>query len=92
MTERHTPTHHDPREAGRYEIRLTGHLDARWGAWFDGMTVSRRPTGPPSSAARSSTRRPSMACSSASATLALPLISVQQVETDPSDPPIRDAR
>ena len=24
----------------RYEIRLTGHLDARWTAWFDGLTVS----------------------------------------------------
>ena len=28
-------------EAGRYEIRLTGHLDARWSAWFDGLTVNR---------------------------------------------------
>ncbi len=25
----------DRPEAGRYEIRLTGHLDARWSAWFD---------------------------------------------------------
>lgn len=39
MTERHTLTP-DPREAGPYEIRLMGHLEARWGAWFDGMTVS----------------------------------------------------
>jgi hypothetical protein len=28
---------HDP---GRYEIRLRGHLAARWAAWFDGMTVT----------------------------------------------------
>jgi hypothetical protein len=28
---------HDP---GRYEIRVRGHLDARWAAWFDGMTLS----------------------------------------------------
>ena len=27
-------------EAGRYEIRLKGRLDARWTAWFDGLTVS----------------------------------------------------
>jgi hypothetical protein len=26
---------------GRYEIRLKGHLDARWAAWFDGLTVTR---------------------------------------------------
>ena len=26
---------------GRYEIRLKGHLDARWAAWFDGLTVTQ---------------------------------------------------
>ncbi|MBJ7356094.1 MAG: hypothetical protein JHD21_01970 [Nocardioides sp.] len=25
---------------GRYEIRLTGHLDPRWAGWFDGMAVT----------------------------------------------------
>jgi hypothetical protein len=24
---------------GQYEIRLKGHLDARWATWFDGMTL-----------------------------------------------------
>ncbi len=23
-----------------YEIRLQGHLDPRWSAWFDGLTVT----------------------------------------------------
>ena len=27
-------------EAGRYEIRLEGHLDTRWAAWFDGMALT----------------------------------------------------
>ena len=27
------------REAGRYEIRLKGHLDTRWAAWFDGLSL-----------------------------------------------------
>jgi hypothetical protein len=27
-------------EAGRYEIRVRGHLASRWGAWFDGMTLT----------------------------------------------------
>ena len=27
-------------EAGTYEIRLKGHLDARWAAWFDGLTLT----------------------------------------------------
>jgi hypothetical protein len=26
---------------GRYEIRLKGHLEARWAAWFDGLTITR---------------------------------------------------
>jgi hypothetical protein len=26
-------------EAGRYEIRLKGHLDTRWASWFDGLTL-----------------------------------------------------
>ena len=26
-------------EAGRYEIRLKGHLDTRWDSWFDGLTL-----------------------------------------------------
>jgi hypothetical protein len=30
--------HHD--NPGRYEIRLKGHLDSRWTAWFDGLTVA----------------------------------------------------
>ena len=35
---------------GRYEIRLGGHLDPRWAAWFDGMTLThRRATAPRSS-------------------------------------------
>jgi hypothetical protein len=32
-------------EAGQYEIRLQGHLDARWSAWFDGMTLTRADDG-----------------------------------------------
>jgi hypothetical protein len=26
--------------AGRYEIRLKGHLDSRWAAWFDGLNLT----------------------------------------------------
>ena len=29
--------HQDP---GRYEIRVKGHLDTRWAAWFDGLTLT----------------------------------------------------
>ena len=30
---------------GRYEIRVKGHLDARWSAWFDGLDLGREPDG-----------------------------------------------
>jgi hypothetical protein len=29
-----------PPGAGRYEIRIRGHLDARWTAWFDGLSLT----------------------------------------------------
>ena len=29
--------HQDP---GRYEIRVKGHLDTRWAAWFDGLAIT----------------------------------------------------
>ena len=35
--------HHD--NPGRYEIRLKGHLDGRWAAWFDGLSLSRESDG-----------------------------------------------
>jgi hypothetical protein len=44
MTDQRTPIP-DPPEAGRYEIRLTGRLDAHWAAWFDGLTVSHESGG-----------------------------------------------
>ena len=40
MTHRPASTPRYP-EAGRYEIRLKGHLDPHWTAWFDGLHVRR---------------------------------------------------
>jgi hypothetical protein len=42
MSEISTGMHH---EAGRYEIRLKGHLDSRWAAWFDGLTLTNENDG-----------------------------------------------
>ena len=32
-------------EAELYQIRVRGHLDSRWSAWFDGMTLTRESDG-----------------------------------------------
>ena len=31
--------------SGRYEIRVKGHLDTRWAAWFDGLTLTHSSDG-----------------------------------------------
>ena len=36
---------HRPGAPVVYELRLAGHLDDRWAAWFDGMTLARLPDG-----------------------------------------------
>jgi hypothetical protein len=32
-------------DARRYEIRITGHLDTRWAAWFEGMSLTHAEDG-----------------------------------------------
>lgn len=44
MPERRSPRD-DRSEDGRCEIRLRGHLETRWAAWFDGMTLSHERDG-----------------------------------------------
>jgi hypothetical protein len=35
----------DQDDAGRYEIRVKGHLEARWAAWFDGLSLTKESDG-----------------------------------------------
>jgi hypothetical protein len=44
MSEPHASTG-DPRAPVRYEIRVKGHLDARWASWFDGLALSHESGG-----------------------------------------------
>jgi hypothetical protein len=32
-------------DAARYEIRIEGHLDSRWAAWFDGLRLTNESDG-----------------------------------------------
>lgn len=42
-----TPAHHIGSyvPSVQYEIRVTGHLDPRWTAWFDGLSLTRAADG-----------------------------------------------
>jgi hypothetical protein len=44
MSETHASTE-DGYEPGLYEIRVKGHLDDRWAAWFDGLTITLQDNG-----------------------------------------------
>ena len=44
MSDTH-PSSDTCRELGHYEIRLKGHLEARWAAWFDGLSLTQESDG-----------------------------------------------
>ena len=44
MSETHASTE-DRCEPGYYEIRIKGHLDDRWAAWFEGLTITLEDNG-----------------------------------------------
>ena len=41
-TQTNSEAHQEPQ---LYEIRLKGHLDDRWAAWFGGLTITREDNG-----------------------------------------------
>ena len=86
MAERHTSTT-DSRDAGRYEIRLTGHLAARWTAWFEGLTVRHESEGTTVISGEIADQAALHGLLQRVRDLGLPLVSVRQVEADPSDIP-----
>lgn len=83
MTERHTSRGDRP-EAGRYEIRLAGHLDARWAAWFDELTVAHEVDGTTLISGPIADQAALHGLLQRVRDLGLPLVSVTRDETDPS--------
>jgi len=91
MTERHISTGTRP-EAGRYEIRLAGHLDAHWATWFDGLTVIRESDGTTVIHGSVADQAALHGLLHRVRDLGLPLVSVTRVETDQPELPTTDPR
>ena len=84
MTERQNPTP-EHRGSDRYEIRLTGHLDARWTDWFDGLAVSCDSDGTTLISGPIADQAALHGLLQRVRDLGLPLVSVRQVEDDQPD-------
>ena len=75
---------------GRYEIRVKGHLDARWAAWFDGLTLTHGSDGTTIIHGPVADQAALHGVLQKIRDLGLPLISVNHVERDrPPRPPSR---
>jgi len=72
-------------EAGRYEIRLKGHLDNRWATWFDGLTLTTRNDGTTVIHGLVVDQSALHGLLQKVRDVGLPLISVTRVETDQPD-------
>ena len=79
-------------EAGRYEIRLKGHLDSRWATWFDGLTLTTAGDGTTVIRGTVADQAALHGLLQKVRDMGLPLIGVTRVEPDPSCPPTAASR
>jgi hypothetical protein len=89
MCEIPTGRHQDP---GRYEIRLRGHLDARWAAWFDGLALTHGSDGTTIIHGPVADQAALHGLLQKTRDLGLPLISVTQVEPGHPQAPATETR
>jgi hypothetical protein len=80
----------DWNEAGRYEIRLKGHLDTRWAAWFDGLTLTLASDGITVIHGPVADQAALHGLLQKVRDVGLPLVSVARVEPDQTDAPTRE--
>ena len=78
----------DQREAGRYKIRLKGHLDSRWSAWFDGLGLTHESDGTTIISGLVADQAALHGLLQKVRDIGLPLISVTRIEPDQPDTPI----
>ena len=89
MSEMSTGHHDNP---GRYEIRLKGHLDSRWTAWFDGLTLTHDSDGTTIIHGPVADQAALHGLLQKVRDLGLPLVSVTQVQPDQPDAPTNEPR
>ena len=77
----------DQHEAGLYEIRIKGHLDNRWAAWFDGLTITREDNGETLLTGQVVNQAALHRLLRNVRDLGLPLLSVMQVDPKPANGP-----
>ena len=82
MSEISTGPHHSPE---RYEIRLRGHLDSRWAAWFDGLSLSNENDGTTVIGGPVADQAALHGLLQKVRDLGLPLVSVTEVQPDQSE-------
>lgn len=82
--------HHQ--DAGRYEIRLKGHLDSRWAAWFGGLSLSHQSDGTTTLSGVIEDQAALHGLLHKVRDTGLPLVSVTQVDPGPSDVPTTEPR
>ena len=80
MSDPSTGRHSD---AGRYEIRLKGHLDSRWAAWFDGLSLTHDRDGTTVVSGLVADQSALHGLLTKVRDVGLPLISVTQLDPDP---------
>jgi hypothetical protein len=73
-------------EAGEYEIRLQGRLDARWGAWFEGLSLGPDRFGATLIYGPVTDQAALHGLLQKVRDLGLPLISVTRIGTEPGSP------
>ena len=89
MSEISTGHHQVP---GRYKIRLQGHLDTRWSAWFDGLTLTHGSDGTTIIHGPVADQAALHGLLQKTRDLGLPLISVTQVEPGHPRAPATETR
>ena len=89
MSEISTGPHYNP---GRYEIRLKGHLDSRWTAWFDGLTLTHDSDGTTIIHGPVADQAALHGLLQKVHDLGLPLVSVTQVQPDQPNAPTNEPR